>query len=61
MNCSCGGNTEHTHKVRRQNEIQGEYQKCPVCGRVNWLWISDKLQIEVGDKEVSNFKNRGEL
>ena len=51
MICSCGGNTETVHKVVRDKELQGEYQKCPSCGRILWLWQTSKLV-----KELENDK-----
>lgn len=47
MNCSCGGNTEYTHKVQRDNKIVGEYQKCPACGRILWLFKDKCLDVEI--------------
>jgi len=47
MICSCGKATEHIHKVVRDKELQGEYQKCPSCGRILWLWKTEKLEKEI--------------
>ena len=58
MNCNCGGNTEGIHKVTRDKTLQGEYQECPNCGRIKWLWATDKLQDEVGKIEPSYNRNR---
>ena len=61
MNCNCGGNTEGIHRVVRDKTLQGEYQSCPNCGRVKWLWATDSLQSEIGMKETSNYRNKGRL
>lgn len=47
MICNCGGSSESIHKVVRDKELQGEYQSCPSCGRVLWLWRSRKLTDEL--------------
>ena len=47
MNCSCGGHTESVHKVQREKKLVGEYQRCPSCGRVLWLWKADVLEKEL--------------
>jgi len=49
MICNCGGNTENTHKVVRDKKLQGEYQKCPSCGRIMWIWQSDALKNELSE------------
>ncbi|GAF71227.1 unnamed protein product [marine sediment metagenome] len=53
MICNCGGNTENTHKVVRDKVLQGEYQKCPNCGRILWLWKTDLLEKEIKDYSKS--------
>lgn len=47
MMCNCGGVTESSHKVVRNKKLQGEYQKCPACGRILWLWKSELLKEEL--------------
>lgn len=47
MQCNCGGTTEHIHKVVRDKKLQGEYQKCPCCGRILWIWKSEILANEL--------------
>lgn len=46
MQCNCGGHTEGVHKVQRDKRVVGEYQRCPSCGRVLWLWRDDVLKTE---------------
>ncbi len=58
MNCNCGGNTEGVNKVVRDKELQGEFQTCPNCGRIKWLWASNKLQDEIGVIDGSYCQNR---
>lgn len=53
MQCNCGGITETTHKVVRKGELQGEYEKCPSCGRICWLWKSEELDMEI-ESSITN-------
>ena len=54
MQCNCGAVSEATHKIQRSNKIVGEYQKCPSCGRILWLWKDKVLTDELTNinKEV---------
>lgn len=38
MQCNCGGETEHEHKVVRNKVVVMRYQKCPACGRIKVTW-----------------------
>ena len=55
MICSCGSSTEYTHKVARDKLLAGEYQKCPACGRILWLWKSKLLEKELNDINKNDF------
>ena len=63
MICNCGGASEYMRKVVRKKELQGEFQSCPVCGRILWIWKSDLLTAELQkERELSRaVKNDGEL
>lgn len=52
MICDCGKQTENIHKVQRNLELVGEYQKCPACGRILWLWKSDSLDAEIKEAQA---------
>jgi len=48
--CNCGGSSEYVHKVVRNKVLQGEYQKCPRCGRILWIWKTSMLKQELESK-----------
>ena len=56
MICNCGGSTEATHKVVRGKELQGEYQKCPSCGRILWLRKTEMLTSEIKSEHNEYFR-----
>lgn len=49
--CKCGGMSEYIHKVVRNKELQGEFQECPACGRILWLWKSELLDLEIKETQ----------
>ena len=53
MNCNCGGNTESVHKVQRDKQVVGEYQRCPACGRILWLWKTEALTEEINHSDIA--------
>lgn len=43
MECKCGGSTVDKIVVR-DSKPAGEFKECTACGRIMWLWKSDKLE-----------------
>ena len=61
MICNCGGSSEYMHKVTRKKKLQGEYQKCPACGRILWVWHSESLIAELQqEREYSRTVKNGD-
>jgi len=52
MICNCGGTSESMHKVVRDKKLQGEYQKCPSCGRILWIWKTENLEKEISCEQA---------
>ena len=52
MECKCIDVKTHvdnvrTHRVIRDYLIAGRYERCGVCGRIEWLEITDALEFEI--------------
>lgn len=67
MECECRGcdkrTNVRTHKVIRRFLIAGTYLRCGFCGRVEWLTLSDALEVEIrnANYEVLRAKVNGEV
>lgn len=48
MECKCGGSTVDREVVRNK-QVAGEYRICTACGRIQWLWKSERLIKEATD------------
>ena len=56
MPCNCKGNTIKTHHVTRNFCVKGEYELCGRCGAIEWLWMTDDLEIEIRETPNHFFK-----
>lgn len=54
MQCNCISvrNMTRTHHVTRNFCVVGEYNLCSNCGAIEWLWMTDGLEVEI--KETPN-------
>lgn len=53
MECDCAIKNVRRHKVIRHYLVAGIYERCGACGRVEWLDITDALEIELKE---ANYK-----
>ena len=62
MECNCRGYDNRTnvrrHKVIRHYDVVGTYQKCGHCWRVEWLSLTDELEIELANANYECIKAR---
>jgi len=62
MECNCRGENNKTnvrrHNVIRNYEVAGIYQRCGYCWRVEWLTLTDALEIELAEANFECIKAR---
>lgn len=64
MECECedghGRTNVRTHKVIRKFLIAGLYHQCGYCGRIEWLELSDALEMEITNANYECIKAKVE-
>lgn len=62
MECGCKGSDNRanvrTHKVIRKFLIAGTYNQCGYCGRIEWLELSDALEMEIRNANYECIKQK---
>jgi len=55
MQCNCGG-LMTARDVIRDNLINGKYEYCNSCGRIEWLFMTQTLKEELGWRSSYSLK-----
>ncbi len=59
MDCKCISviNIVKSHHVTRNFCVVGEYNLCSNCGLIEWLWMTDDLELEIKETPNHFFKS----